>query len=414
MTAWSDTTLGAICQIKPPKKEAKQKLSDADKVSFVPMNNLGICTKDIELNEDKALGEVAGSYTYFAEGDVLLAKITPCFENGKLGIARGLTNGIGFGSSEFVVFRSKGSVDPEFLFYFLSQDSFRESGARIMTGAVGHKRITNEFIESHPIKLPPLPEQKRIAVILDETFAGIDVAIANTEKNLVNARELFESYLNAVFTEAYAGNRLVPLLEIATDITDGDHMPPPKSEAGVPFITIGNINKRTREIDFSDTFKVPREYFEGLKANRKPQRGDILYTVTGSFGIPVIVEGNTEFCFQRHIGLIRPKTNIDSRWLNYLLLSPQVFQQANERATGTAQKTVSLKVLRSITIPLIPPAKQREDADKLDAVLAEVQRFEAIYEQKLDALAELKQSILQKAFSGELSSAPEKSLEEAM
>ncbi|WP_321530129.1 restriction endonuclease subunit S [uncultured Desulfuromonas sp.] len=163
MVGWVETTLGAICQIKPPKKEAKQKLSDSEMVSFVPMNNLGICTKAIELDEDKTLGEVSRSYTYFADDDVLLAKITPCFENGKLGIARGLTNGIGFGSSEFIVFRSKGTIDPEFLFYFLAQDSFRVSGARIMTGAVGHKRVTKEFIEDHPIILPPSPNKSALS-----------------------------------------------------------------------------------------------------------------------------------------------------------------------------------------------------------------------------------------------------------
>ena len=147
------------------------------------------------------MGDVVGSYTYFAEHDVLLAKITPCFENGKLGIARGLKNGIGFGSSEYVVFRSTGDIDPKYLFYFLSRDSFRREGAKVMSGAVGHKRVPKEFIENYPIPLPSAKEQKRIVAILDEAFAGIDAAIANTEKNLANARELFESYLNSVFSK---------------------------------------------------------------------------------------------------------------------------------------------------------------------------------------------------------------------
>ena len=96
MSQWRSVSLSEVCQIKPPKKEAKAKLSDTDLVSFVPMNILGVCNKRIELNEDRVLGKVSGSYTYFADDDVLLAKITPCFENGKLGIARDLTNGIGF------------------------------------------------------------------------------------------------------------------------------------------------------------------------------------------------------------------------------------------------------------------------------------------------------------------------------
>lgn len=184
MSQWDSVALSEVCQIKPPKKEAKEKLTDADLVSFVPMNDLGICTKRFVMSKDRPLGKVSGSYTYFADDDVLLAKITPCFENGKLGIARGLTNGIGFGSSEYIVFRSRGKLIPEYLFYFLSQDSFREAGAKVMTGAVGHKRVPKEFIENQQIPLPLISEQKQIVAILDEAFAGISQAVASAEKNL--------------------------------------------------------------------------------------------------------------------------------------------------------------------------------------------------------------------------------------
>lgn len=106
-----------VCEIKPPKKESKQKLSDDDLVSFVPMNNLNILSKYLNLEQEKPLSNVYKGYVYFAENDVLLAKITPCFENGKLGIARNLKNGIGFGSSEYIVFRSKGQIDSDYFFY---------------------------------------------------------------------------------------------------------------------------------------------------------------------------------------------------------------------------------------------------------------------------------------------------------
>jgi type I restriction enzyme S subunit len=131
------------------------------------------------------------------------------------------------------------------------------------------------------------------------------------------------------------------LSDLATDITDGDHMPPPKAESGVPFITIGNIVKASREIDFAGSFTVSRAYFDALKANKKPRPGDILYTVTGSFGIPVRVPEGIEFCFQRHIGLVRPKSEVDSVWLYYLLLSPQVFRQANKGARSCPESSVS-------------------------------------------------------------------------
>jgi type I restriction enzyme S subunit len=195
---------------------------------------------------------------------------------------------------------------------------------------------------------------------------------------------------------------LANLSDLATDITDGDHLPPPKSPTGIPFITIGNIEKDTRKINFADTFMVSHEYYNGLNANKKPKKGDVLYTVTGSFGIPVLVSYGVKFCFQRHIGLVRPKPETNSAWLYYLLLSPQVFKQANDGATGTAQKTVSLKVLRGIEAPKVPLKIQLSAVAKLDALTAETQRLESIYQQKLAALEELKKSLLHQAFSGAL------------
>lgn len=245
-------------------------------------------------------------------------------------------------------------------------------------------------------------EQLRIVTLLDEAFADIATAKANAEKNLQNARELFESHLDSIINNAQASGARVPLSELATDITDGDHMPPPKVERGLPFITIGNIDKQTRAIDFTDTFQVPREYFDGLKANKKPKRGDVLYTVTGSFGIPVLVEDDKEFCFQRHIGLVRPKADVDSIWLHYLLQSPQVFNQAADGATGTAQKTVSLKVLRNLQVPKISPKEQLAHVEILKSVETESRRLESIYRQKLTALDALKKSLLHQAFSGQL------------
>jgi hypothetical protein len=179
---WQTKTLADACQIRPPKSEARERLGADALVSFVPMEDLGVDRKSVNATQVKPLASVIGSYTYFADGDVLLAKITPCFENGKLGIAEGLSNGVGFGSSEFMVLRACSGLDKDYLYYYLSQPSFRSEGAARMGGAVGQQRVSKEFIESHPIPLPPLPEQQRIAGILDEAFEGIAIAKANREE----------------------------------------------------------------------------------------------------------------------------------------------------------------------------------------------------------------------------------------
>lgn len=295
----------------------------------------------------------------------------------------------------FVTFDEK-QHDLQFLYYLLTTLELTKLAKGVKPG------INRNEVYSQTTRVPPLAEQQRIVGLLDEAFEGLATAKANAEKNLQNARALFESHLQSVFAAQRQIGELVTLADLATEITDGDHLPPPKSPTGVPFITIGNIVKETREIDFSDTFMVPRAYFDALKPYKKPRQGDVLYTVTGSFGIPVIVRDDTEFCFQRHIGLVRPKPETSSSWLYYLLMSPQLLKQANDGATGTAQKTVSLKLLRSFVVPKVSPKQQKQAVEKLDALTEETQRLARLYERKHAALEALKKSLLHQAFTGAL------------
>jgi type I restriction enzyme S subunit len=180
-------------------------------------------------------------------------------------------------------------------------------------------------------------------------------------------------------------------------------MPPPKATSGIPFITISNIVKRTRVIDFDGSFLVPPEYFARLKPNRKPRRGDVLYTVTGAtLGIPVLVDSDSDFCFQRHIALIRPRAGVSSEWLSYAMASPQVFAQATSGATGAAQKTVGLNVLRSIKVPRPSEPLQTDVTMLLKQLFSETYKLENLVRTKLAALDELRKSLLHQAFSGQL------------
>lgn len=163
---WEEKTLGSISDLKQNKAEVKN--IDANTlVSFVPMEYLGINQKYFNSNQFKPIKNLIKSYTYFAENDVIMAKITPCFENGKIGIAKGLMNKIGFGSSEYIVFRTNKDINSEYLYYFLNRETFRKEGAQNMLGAVGHKRVSKEFIENYPFSYPSLSEQQKIVEKLD-------------------------------------------------------------------------------------------------------------------------------------------------------------------------------------------------------------------------------------------------------
>ncbi|OGU55971.1 MAG: hypothetical protein A2X64_08855 [Ignavibacteria bacterium GWF2_33_9] len=197
---WEEKTIKEVCELKPQKKEARDKLRDTDLVTFLPMEDLGVLTKEIVGIKEKQLKDVAGSYTYFADNDVLLAKITPCFENGKIGIARNLINGIGFGSSEYVVFRTLGQIEPEYLYFFLSRNRIREEGRKYMSGAVGHKRISKDWIENYIIQFPKsLKEQQSIVSKLDALRAETQKLEAVYQKKIKDLEELKKSILQKAF-----------------------------------------------------------------------------------------------------------------------------------------------------------------------------------------------------------------------
>ena len=160
--AWSLVKLGDISEFNPKKQEAK-KIPKNRVVSFLPMADINANQICFSAKKEKPLGEVYAAYTYFAEGDVLLARVTPCFENGKSGIAKNLKNNIGFGSSEFFVYRpDKKKVLPEWIYFFIASDKFIRGGIPRMTGTGGLQRLTKDYAQNYQIPLPPLAEQERI------------------------------------------------------------------------------------------------------------------------------------------------------------------------------------------------------------------------------------------------------------
>ncbi len=157
------------------------------------------------------------------------------------------------------------------------------------------------------------------------------------------------------------------LKECCISIADGDHLPPPKSETGVPFVTIANVDSYNH-FDFTDTMFVPQSYYDKLDNKRKARKGDILLTVVGSFGIPILITDDTPFVFQRHIAILRPNPLvIDSRFLYYTMLSKSFYAQAHAYAVGAAQRTISLTSLRQMKIAVPTLDVQEKIADALSS-----------------------------------------------
>lgn len=194
----------------------------------------------------------------------------------------------------------------------------------------------------------------------------------------------------------------VRLDDICKSISDGDHQAPPKSEKGVPFLVISDV--RSGKLNFKNTRHVPVEYFKTLSPERIPLKGDILFTVTGSYGIPVLINVDMEFCFQRHIALLKPM--IDYTFLSYMLESPFIKTQCDAVATGTAQKTVGLKSLKSLLLPLPPLYEQGRIITKIEELQPDIDAYDKA-QTKLQAIEQrfpdaMKKSLLQYAIEGKL------------
>jgi type I restriction enzyme S subunit len=265
-----------------------------------------------------------------------------------------------------------------------------------MSGAVGHKRVSKEFIEEHPIPLPPLPEQQRIVAILDEAFERVATAKINAEKNLENARALFQSHLQAVFSERgedSARRTLAEVCEISSILVD----PRDSQYSDMWHVGGANIESKTGRLT---ELKTARE--EGLISGKFAfDHSMVLYSKIRPYLMKVARPEFKGVC-SADIYPLSVTSELDRDFLFYLLLSPGFTKYANGGSARAGIPKVNRDHLFAFRVNLPQIEKQKELATKLDSVLEETQRLESIYKRKLDALDALRQSLLHQAFRGAL------------
>ncbi|MCK5267227.1 MAG: restriction endonuclease subunit S [Spirochaetes bacterium] len=260
-------------------------------------------------------------------------------------------------------------------------------------------KLTQAKLREIIFPLPPLSEQQLIVSILDKAFASINKAKENAAKNLANAREFFESYLQSVFTNPGGGWGEKVLNEIC-DVKDGTHDSPKYIREGIPFVTQKNI--RTEGLSFADTKFITEEDHNKFYKRSNVVFGDILISMIGANrGMVCIVDDKRTFSI-KNVGLIKSNAKINTQYLLYFLKSPIAMQYVKYMSNGGAQEFVGLTALRRFPIPGPNLSEQNLIVTKLDALFTETKKLETIYQQKLADLNELKKSILQKAFNGKL------------
>ena len=386
--------LADIADINPP---LPRKPAANDTVSFLGMAALDAESGTTKRGEDRPYHEVMKGYTPFLANDVLVAKITPCFENGKIAQAV-IDRPIGFGSTEFHVVRPKaGKADPRFLLHALRQPAVLVDGERRMTGSAGQKRVPENYFANLSLPNLDLGEQRRIADILDRA----DALRAKRRAAIAKLDELTQAIFIDMFGDPTSNGGSVPnkrLEDISLRVTDGTHLTPVFRESGVPFIFVKNI--KNGHIDFQTDKYISESERAELYCRCPIESGDVLYTTVGAtYGQAAPVGDFTKFAFQRHLAHIKPnRSQVIPRFLANVMQLPFVKRQADKWARGAAQPTINLKELREFIIPVPSLGRQAEYVSRVE----QLDRTLAPHLASLTAINDLFSSLQDRAFRGAL------------
>jgi type I restriction enzyme S subunit len=392
---WPKVALDQVAELNPRLAET---LMAEDKVSFVPMSAVSAETAGITDEETRTYAEVAKGYTPFMSGDVLVAKITPCFENGKIVQAQ-LTHRAGFGSTEFHVVRPRAKkLDARYTLHFLRLGRVRLAGERRMTGSAGQRRVPENFLAKIEIPLPPLAEQRRIAEVLDR-------AEALRAKRRAAIAQL-DSLTQALFLDLFGdpsinpkGLRKQALEQITLNITDGKHGDcRPSAESGYFFVSVKDI--KDGQIDYSGARQIERDDFMEVHKRTRLEEGDVLITNSGTIGKTAVVAANPQLdrtTFQKSVAIVKPnREKLESLYLRTSL--DMCVAKLSRASSGSSQKNLLLGELRSFEICVPQITLQREFTRRVGAV----EKLKTAQRASLAELDALFATLQHRAFRGEL------------
>ena len=458
---WVTATIGEACLVNP--RSFTDSVEDDTSISFVPMAAVEAVTGQIDLSQVRVYGEVKKGYKRFSEGDVLFAKITPCMENGKIAIAKGLTNGAGCGSTEFHVLRPVGGLSRHYLANFLLQQEFRKEAQRHMTGTAGQLRVPAAFVNEAPFPLPPLPEQHRIVAAIEQHLTRLAAAVTALQRVQAN----LQRYRASVLKTACEG-KLVPTAAALARAEGRDYEPadrllarilverrarwaaqpkrrgrykepaPPDTSAlpqlpeGWAWATIGQaaeiqggIQKQPKrrpahnpfpylrvanvlrgQLDLEEVHQI--ELFPGELEKLRLLRDDLLIVEgNGSpsqIGRMAIWKGEVPVCVhQNHIIRARVLGGTTPQFVESYWNSPRGSSGVLNVASSTSGLyTLSVSKVSNLPIPLPPLAEQRRIVAEVERCLSVIRQAEATVAASLQRAERLRQSILKQAFSGQL------------
>jgi type I restriction enzyme S subunit len=392
---WVTKTVGEICDIErggSPRPIQSFITTASNGINWIKIGDATASGKYICETEQKIKPEGAKRSRMVYEGDFILSnsmsfgrpyimKTSGCIHDG------------------WLVLRQP-KIDPDYLYYVLGSDLVFNQFDQLAAGSTV-RNLNIGLAKTVKIPIPPLAEQQRIVGILDEAFAGIARAKANAEQNLQNARALFESHLQAVFSQRGEG-WVETTVGAEIRFIDYRGKTPVKTEIGIRLITAKNV--KMGYLQESPMEYIAADNYESWMTRGIPKKGDVLFTTEAPLANVAQLDTDEKVAFAQRIIIMQPNAEkLDCTFLKYLLLSQPVQERIRSKGTGATVQGIKASLLKTIEISFpISLQEQRRIVAQLDALALETRSLAAIYERKLAALEELKKSLLHQAFSGEL------------
>ena len=400
---WQTRRLGEVCEFQRGLTYAKSDEVDVSDNIVLRATNIDLTTNLLTFEELKYISDkvVVPKSKKVKKGSLMIC--TASGSKSHLGKVAFIDDDYGYAFGGFMgMLTPLDGLLPKYLFHLMTSEDYKDFIGALSDGA-NINNLTFDNLRRFPVPVPPLAEQQRIVGILDEAFEGLATAKANAEKNLQNARALFESHLQSVFTQLGKGWVEKKLGDFCS-FENGDRgtnypSKTARTATGIPFINAGHLTDDGIDLETMDY--IPRERFD-LLSNGKIQKGDILFCLRGSLGKFASVGDLSEGAIASSLVIVRPDKTVLNDFLVAYFRSPLCAAMINRFKNGAAQPNLSAQSLRNFIAPVPPFSKQESVVEQLTDLREETQRLARLYERKLAALEALKKSLLHQAFTGAL------------
>lgn len=388
-------------------------LTNDDLVEFVPMTNVNNNIGRIEKFNFVPLKEVSSGYTKFKNWDVIFAKITPCMENGNCAIVNGLSHDIGFGSTEFMVFRAFRKLTEKYLHYFLHNDLFRRNAEPFMRGTAGQKRISSQYMATHYLVLPPISEQKAITNYLDTKTTQIDKKINLLTKKSAKYSDLKQSLINETVTHGL--DKTVAMkdsgIEWIGEIPEHWVVMRLKDIARQSKEKNGN-NPVGSMLSVSGYRGIEiKQYEDKLKMRTNEELADYRVVHIGQLVVNTMWLNYRGIGVSKYQGYVSPAyrayylyNNVYGAYVHYLMRSDLYVAGYSKYLQGIRPNSLQMKTIDFECIPVIIPdtKEQKVIADYLDTKTAKIDRIVETINTEIEKLKELRKTLINDVVTGKI------------